>query len=85
MTAVGKIFKPALRYDAVKKVFESELKTLSGMADSIDVTVKEDKVHGTIAIITASPAAGTDVQEIRKHIESILGNYTLYYQVNIGD
>ncbi len=85
MTAVGKIFKPALRYDAVKKVFESELKTLSGMADSIDVTVKEDKVHGTIAIITASPAAGTDVQEIRKHIESILGNYTLYYEVNIGD
>jgi fatty-acyl-CoA synthase len=84
MTAVGKIFKPALRYDAIKKVFHADLEELSDMAESVDVEVKEDKVHGTIAAITVKPAAGVDGQTIRDRIGAILGHYTVYYEVKIA-
>jgi len=84
MTAVGKIFKPALRYDAIKKVFDADLEELSDIAESVDVEVKEDKVHGTIAIITVKPAPGADEQTLRDRINSILGHYTEYYEVVIA-
>jgi fatty-acyl-CoA synthase len=83
MTAVGKIFKPALRYDAIKKVFDADLKELSDIAESVNVEVKEDKVHGTVAIITAKPAPGADEQTVRDRINALLGHYTEHYEVNI--
>jgi fatty-acyl-CoA synthase len=85
MTAVGKIFKPQLRYDAIKKVFESELERLSNLTESVKVTVQEDKTHGTIALIAVRPASGADEQKIRTHIDSILGRYTIRYEVSVAD
>jgi fatty-acyl-CoA synthase len=84
VTAIGKIFKPALRYDAIRKVFDTELAQLSDMASSIDVTVKEHKVHGTIANITAKPAAGTDAESLRARISDILGHFTVHYEVSVS-
>ncbi|NQU07117.1 MAG: acyl-CoA synthetase, partial [Candidatus Abyssubacteria bacterium] len=84
VTAIGKIFKPALRYDAIKKVFDAELEQLSDIAESIEVTVKEHKVHGTVAHITAKPASGTDEKSLRNQIESVLGHYTVHYDVSIA-
>ncbi|MBI4831967.1 MAG: AMP-binding protein, partial [Candidatus Lindowbacteria bacterium] len=83
MTAVGKIFKPALRYDAIKEVFETELASLSDTAESIDVAVKEDKVHGTLALVTAKPRHGLSEQTLRDRIASLLGHYTVRYEVRI--
>jgi fatty-acyl-CoA synthase len=86
VTAVGKIFKPALRYDAIKKVFNAELAPLSDIAESIDVQVKEHKVHGTTAIITAKPASGTDAESLRQRISDVLGHFTVHYEISIvGD
>ena len=84
MTAVGKIFKPSLRYHAVKEVFDAELESLSDLAESVDVTVKEDKVHGTIAFITVTPRSGANENEIRERIDSTLGHYTVHYEVIIA-
>jgi fatty-acyl-CoA synthase len=84
VTAIGKIFKPALRYDAIKKVFDAELAQLSDAAESIDVEVKEHKVHGTTATITAKPAAGADAESLRERISDILGHFTVHYDVSIG-
>ncbi|MBI5115019.1 acyl-CoA synthetase [Candidatus Poribacteria bacterium] len=83
MTAIGKIFKPALRYDAIKEAFETELKTLADIADSIEVSVKEHKVHGTLALVTAKPRAGVSGQTLRDRINSVLGHYTVHYEVGI--
>ncbi len=83
VTAVGKIFKPALRYDAIKKVFDADLEALSELAESIEVTVKEDKIHGTVAIIAVKPKATADEANIREHIDEILGHYTVHYEVSI--
>ncbi len=84
VTAIGKIFKPALRYDAIKKVFDAELAQLADITESIDVTVKEHKIHGTTANITAKPVAGTDAESLRHHINDILGHFTVHYEVGVG-
>jgi fatty-acyl-CoA synthase len=84
VTAIGKIFKPALRYDAIKKVFDSELAQLSDIAESIDVRVKEHKTRGTIALITAKPAPNADADALRDRINDILGHFTVHYDVDIA-
>lgn len=84
VTAVGKIFKPALRYDAIRRVFDAELAKLSDLVESIDVQVGEHKVHGTIAYIIAKPTSSTDVTTLRRQIDDILGRFTVHYEVTVG-
>jgi hypothetical protein len=83
MTAVGKIFKPALRHRAIEEVFASELEAVSELVASIDVRVEEDKTYGTTARVTAEPAAGADPAELRRRIDSVLGHYTVRYLVSV--
>jgi fatty-acyl-CoA synthase len=83
VTAVGKIFKPALRHRAIAAVFASELGALSEEVDSFDVRVEEDKVHGTTAYVTAEVASGADQARLRERIDAILGHYTVRYVVNL--
>jgi len=85
MTAVGKIFKPALRHRAIRDVFLAELETLGELVESIDVSVREDKIHGTTAYVTAVPCAGADEAEIRGRVDAVLGHYTVRYQVSLGE
>ena len=44
LTSVGKIFKPALRWDAIQRVYAGELAGLGNMALSVEVHVGEDKL-----------------------------------------
>ena len=53
------------------------------MADSIEIGVREHKVHGTIALVTVKPAQGVAESELRERIDSILGRYTVHYEVSI--
>lgn len=63
LTAVGKVFKPRLRYDATRRVFESALREALGEAVHVDVHVEEDRRHGVAAkvSITGDPAARTQL------------------------
>lgn len=81
LTPVGKIFKPALRWDATKRAYEQELEALGDMVESVNVEVGEDKVHGTKVKIRVKPAAGHDLAAIKDKIAEILARYTLYYEV----
>jgi fatty-acyl-CoA synthase len=81
LTPVGKIFKPALRWDAIRRVYEAELQALGDMAESVDIKVTEDKVHGCLATIRVKPATGTSPQEIEDKVESILARYTIRYHL----
>ncbi len=85
VTAVGKIFKPALRYDAIKRIFDVELAQLADLVECIEVRVREHKVHGTIALVTAEPTSCTDATTLRREIEDILGRFTIHYEVTVGD
>jgi fatty-acyl-CoA synthase len=51
-TAVGKIFKPELRYEAVKLTFEDTLASLKNSEMDFVITVNQHSVHGQLATVT---------------------------------
>ncbi len=81
LTAVGKIFKPALKWDAIKRTYEKELKAIESLAEHLDVAVGEDKIYGTSASIKVKPASGTSPETIKKRVSEILANYTVHYDI----
>jgi len=81
LTPVGKIFKPALRWNAVKRVYQAELQALGEMAESVEVEVGEDKVHGVLATIKIKASAAFEMQEIVDKVRDILASYTVKYRV----
>lgn len=84
LTPVGKIFKPALRWDAIKRVFEEELRQLGDLVDSVEVKVAEDKIHGSLATITVKSATNVSRDRIADAVDEILGRYTVKYKVDVG-
>jgi fatty-acyl-CoA synthase len=84
LTPVGKIFKPALRWESIRKVYQQELAVLQGMADKTEVTVTEDKVHGSLVTITITPLPGVSEESIREKAAEVLARYTVRYQLIFG-
>ena len=84
LTPVGKIFKPALRWKAIQKVYQSALEALGAMAESVDVTVSEDKVHGSLAAITIKAAARVSEEQIKDKVDEILARFTVKYNLKIN-
>jgi len=81
LTPVGKIFKPALRWIAIKGVYESELKSLGNLAESVDVVAAEDKIHGSIATIKIKAAPEISQSQIEDRVDEILALYTIQYRL----
>lgn len=81
LTPVGKIFKPALRWESIRKVYQQELSALKELTVNIDVQLKEDKVHGSVAFITITPAFGVSEETIKERVTGILSPYTVRYQL----
>ena len=84
LTPVGKIFKPALRWESIRKVYQQELSVLEGMAGKTEVTVTEDKVHGSLVTVTIIPLPGVAEETIREKVAEVLARYTVRYQLIFG-
>ena len=80
LTPVGKMFKPAMRWDATRRTYERELAALGDEVQSLAVAVGEDKIHGTLATITVSPGQA-DRQQIAAKIAELLSLYTVKHEV----
>ena len=83
LTAVGKIFKPAMRWDATRRMYEQELAALGDLAEAVSVAVGEDKIHGTKAVITVKAAGGVDPEVVKAKVPEILSRYTIHYELVI--
>jgi fatty-acyl-CoA synthase len=83
LTPVGKIFKPALRWESIKRVYQAELEALGNSAASVEVTVGEDKIHGSMAALTIKPASDVSNDEIEKKVADILARYTVKYTLKL--
>jgi fatty-acyl-CoA synthase len=83
LTPVGKIFKPALRWEATRQVFVTELAALKELCSMIEVKVGEDKVHGLLATITIRPAPGLSEDVIRNKVKDLLGRYAVHYTLKL--
>ncbi|MBI4766417.1 MAG: acyl-CoA synthetase [Deltaproteobacteria bacterium] len=84
LTPVGKIFKPALRWESIRKVYQQELSALKGMVEKIEVLVTEDKVHGSLVTITITPSPGVSKETLRERVAEVLARYTVRYELNFG-
>ncbi|MBU2548772.1 MAG: acyl-CoA synthetase [Proteobacteria bacterium] len=84
LTPIGKIFKPALVRDAIRRTCEIELAALGGLAESIEVAVEPDKVLGSLANIRIMPAAGASPADVEAEAGDILGRFTFKYRIRIG-
>jgi fatty-acyl-CoA synthase len=81
LTPVGKIFKPALRWESIKKVYRQELSAIEGLTAGLEVSVAEDKVYGSLATITVTPAPGVSEAAITEKVGEILAPYTIRYRL----
>lgn len=82
LTAVGKIFKPALTRSQVKEVYEAEISKVDGVA-AVNVIADGDKRLGTVATVEVEAAAGMDKTTLEEAIRQALGQYTVYYQIKM--
>ena len=83
LTPVGKIFKPALRWEVIRRVYRRELKALGDRIDSLEVAVEEHKVHGSLVSIVVKPAPHADVEAMKDEVDEILSRYTIRYDLKI--
>jgi len=81
LTAVGKIFKPALTKLQIKEVFEHELSQLEEI-ENAEIKVVQDPQNGTVAEVYVQPT-DTTIKNIKlaKMIDEALGAYTVKYKV----
>lgn len=83
LTPVGKIFKPALRWDAVRRAYAQELEGLGALAASVEIEVGEHKVHGTLADIRIKAAPGVSEAAVRERVTQLLARYTVRYELEV--
>jgi fatty-acyl-CoA synthase len=83
LTPVGKIFKPALRWKAIQKVYQTALEDLQDLAESVEVAVSEDKVHGSLAAITIQAASQASEEQIKDKVDGLLARFTVKYTVEV--
>ncbi|OGB03656.1 MAG: acyl-CoA synthetase [Burkholderiales bacterium RIFCSPHIGHO2_12_FULL_69_20] len=85
LTAVGKIFKPALRLDAMRRVAEQLLQTaLAGQgadASAWTVAVLPDATHGQVIRVTLTAPAGPQRQALEAAVHQALGPLALHHEV----
>jgi fatty-acyl-CoA synthase len=84
LTPVGKIFKPALRWKAIEKVYQTALEDLQDLAESVEVAVSEDKVHGSLAAITIQAASQASEEQIKDKVDGLLARFTVKYSLKIN-
>ena len=79
LTAVGKIFKPALRWDAAKRVYAELLAPLANESGrEIAVEIAAHDVHGALATVTVS---GDQDAALTERIDALLAPFTLKHAV----
>jgi fatty-acyl-CoA synthase len=76
VTAVGKIYKPALRMDAIGRVFKEALAPLVNSGVHLNVSVEPDVLHGQKALIALSKE-NYSVELVHQVREILKGYFTL--------
>lgn len=84
LTAVGKIFKPKLRWLAIENAYRKALTEIAKRVDSLKVSVGENSVYGSLATITGNLPTGVDRAEIKQLIADKLGPFMTRYELKLG-
>ncbi len=81
LTAVGKIYKPALREDAARREFERALAWLAARDVGFSVSVGPHPTLGTLARVALTRKADADETQLASDIDRALRGYTVSYRI----
>ncbi|MFZ5779271.1 MAG: acyl-CoA synthetase [Pseudomonadota bacterium] len=84
LTGVGKIFKPALRRQAAQLAFEAALAPLKDQGAAADVSVRDDPVHGTLAVVRVGERGALSREAVEQRCKELLGGFQVRYAVEFA-
>ncbi len=85
LSAVGKIFKPALRQDALRRAIEEELSRLGEKVGRVELEVVEDKLHGTAARVRVEPGSGAGRAWLESELARTFGRYAVHIEIEVRE
>ncbi len=77
VTAIGKIFKPQLKWEQALRVYSKELADLSQQSVQSSIEVHEDKIHGTIVKVHLKGGSEVDKAAIEEEVSTRLNRYQM--------
>ncbi len=83
LTAVGKVYKPALYHEQVEEVLREEVKKVAGVI-SLHVQADVDKRLGTIAQIEVTTRSGVDPKEMATALRAALAGYAVHCRLTVN-
>ncbi|HEX6018133.1 MAG TPA: acyl-CoA synthetase [Burkholderiaceae bacterium] len=81
LTAVGKIYKPALRVDAMRRVAEQLLHGLAAGGESLHAEVVSDATHGHVIRVSPGSAQGAERERLIAAVHERLAPLTVRHEV----
>jgi fatty-acyl-CoA synthase len=78
LTGVGKVFKPQLRWDAARRVFEA---ALAGVAADVTVEVGPHGSHGSLAKVTLSGVPAAQRPALAAEVGRLLDPFVMRHEV----
>jgi len=81
VTAVGKIFKPPLRNDAVRRVYTEVLSAVLPADLSWEVQVEPNQLYGMLATLILAGVPEEQQAHVHEQIARALGAYVVKYQI----
>lgn len=81
LTGVGKVFKPALRWDAARRVLSRTLADLSNSGVEVSVEVGAHPVHGSMASVTLQGVAEAARADLEREVHRRLDPFVLRHVI----
>ena len=81
LTAVGKVFKPQLRWDATRRVFTQTLSPLADEGVALTVSVGAHGTHGSLATVTVSGVPAAQRADIEQRIHQLLNPFVIRHDI----
>jgi fatty-acyl-CoA synthase len=82
LTAVGKLYKPALIFEQMRKVFQDELQGIAGIAES-DIQIESDKELGTLVRVEVITDEGVEKGAVESQVKTRLGMYPVHSTLTV--
>ncbi len=82
LTAVGKIFKPALRIDAMRRVAEQLLEGLSAAGSPLRVLVADHPQHGHVIRVALGGVHGAEAERLAAAVHERLDPLTVRHEID---
>lgn len=82
VTAVGKIFKPELRFDAIRRTLQAALGGIGASAVAFEVSVSPHDLYGTFATVIATLRQScADVSSLEAAAREALDRFSVRYEI----